>query len=51
MVSHLLGHSLGHVLEELYGNLVALLLGDREADLFRDGLFDLDWFWVSQEWE
>ena len=30
------------MLEELDGDLVALLLGDREADLLWDGLLDLD---------
>ena len=30
------------MLDELDGNLVAFLLGDREADLFWDGLLHLD---------
>ena len=42
IISHLLGHRLGHMLEELDWDLVALLLGDRKADLLRNGLLDLD---------
>ena len=45
--AYLFRHRLGDVFDELDGNLVAFLLGDREADLLWDGLLHLDGNGVS----